>query len=353
MLTLLADENMPMVDELFADFCWIERKAGRDITANDLKDVDILLVRSITHVNQKLLANSPVKFVGTATIGTDHIDKEYLASSEIEFADAAGCNAQAVAEYVLAAIAYWAQHVHADLNSIRVGIIGAGNVGTKVSQLLDELGIQYVLNDPLLQEQGDSRDFFSLDAIKQCQIVTCHVPLTHDGKYPTHHLINDQFLNSMPKGSLLINSARGAVVDNSCALEHVTEHDRLELILDVWEGEPKLNVNLLDQCLIGTSHIAGYSLEGKVRGTYMLYEAIRQWLGKEVSYKLEEFLPHTKLWQKPRYLADLHDSLQPFYDIKEDDIALRQIARKDNLNLAQDFDLLRKNYKNRLEYRRK
>ncbi|NVJ66276.1 MAG: 4-phosphoerythronate dehydrogenase [Gammaproteobacteria bacterium] len=343
---------MPMVDELFGDFCWIERKAGRDIGAKDLADVDILLVRSITQVNRQLLESSPVKFVGTATIGTDHIDKDYLAASNIEFADAAGCNAQAVAEYVIAAIGYWAYQRDIDLHSKKVGVIGAGNVGTKVSRMLDLLGIQYLLNDPILEANGDKRDFSPLGQINQCDIVTCHVPLTKSGDYPTHHLLDAKFLKVMPKDSLLINSARGSVLDNQAALEFLSNNASMDMVLDVWEGEPSLNVDLFDKCLLGTPHIAGYSLEGKIRGTYFLYQAVRKWLGKETSYQLQKFLPQTKLWQKPRNIDDLHDSLKPFYDIKEDDMALRQVAVKTNQNLPQDFDLLRKNYKNRLEYYR-
>ncbi|WP_227551213.1 4-phosphoerythronate dehydrogenase [Kangiella sp. HZ709] len=352
MLTLLADENMPMVDELFADFCWIERKAGRAITNTDLQDVDILLVRSITQVNQALLQKTPVKFVGTATIGTDHIDLDYLQQSEIEFSDAAGCNAQAVAEYVLAAIAYWSNNKRLDLSQVTVGIIGAGNVGTKLSRLLDHIGIDYLLNDPLLESTDDERDFVSLDTVSQCQIVTCHVPLSKAGEHPTYHLIDKSFLAKMQDDSLLINSSRGAVLDNLAALETARSEKSVEFVLDVWEQEPRLNPQLLEKCLIGTSHIAGYSLEGKIRGTYYLYQATRNWLAKDSSVSLESLLPNTLLWQKPNHLADLHDSLKPFYDIKEDDLALRNISRFDSERIAKEFDLLRKNYKNRLEYYR-
>lgn len=350
MLTLLADENMPMVDELFGDFCWIERKAGREITASDLEDVDILLVRSITQVDQVLLENTSVKFVGTATIGTDHIDLDYLKSANIEFADAVGCNAQAVAEYVLASIAYWAHEKQLDLNNSTVGIIGAGNVGTRLSYLLDEVGIKYKLNDPLLEQAGDERDFVSLDEINQCQIVTCHVPLVSGGNYPTRHLIDAEFLSKMPKASLLINSSRGAVLDNQAALDFLQRNSYMDMILDVWENEPNLNVELAKKSLLATPHIAGYSLEGKIRGTYFLYQAVRQWLNKETGVSLKSLLPHSKLWEKPKYLADLHNSIKPFYDVKDDDLALRVVLECDEL--AKAFDLLRKIYKNRLEYYR-
>ncbi len=350
MLSILADENMPLVDELFADFAWIERKAGRDISTKDLMDTDILLVRSITQVNQALLENTPVKFVGSATIGTDHIDQQYLAANDIQFAYAPGCNAQAVAEYVLTAIAYWAHKHKYDLHTISIGIIGAGNVGTRLSQLLEHLGIRYLFNDPPLEANAAPGDFVDIEAIQQCEVVTCHVPLNHGGDYPTYHLLDETFLSKMKKGSLLINTARGAVLDNQAALKVLNQDKAIDFVLDVWEGEPEPNVELLEKTLIATPHIAGYSLEGKIRGTYMLYQQIRQWLSKEALIKLESKLPHSLSWQKPRYLADLHDSLVPFYDIQEDDTALKAVANKDNLQLATDFDALRKNYKNRLEY---
>ncbi len=352
MLTLLADENMPLIDELFGDFCWIERKAGRDITKKDLQDVDILLVRSVTQVNQELLEGSPVKFVGTATIGTDHIDIDYLEKNDIAFADAAGCNAQAVAEYVLAAIAYWAYTHKIDVKSSTVGIIGAGNVGTCLTKMLDILGINYLLNDPLLETAGDPRKFVSLDRVNHCHIVTCHVPLTMEGEHSTYHLIDEKFFQFLPKASLLINSSRGAVVDNQAALRALRKRLDLDLVLDVWEGEPELSAELLKRCLLGTPHIAGYSLEGKIRGSHFLYQKLRQWLGKEALITLSSKLPHIDSWHRPKRMIDLHNSIKSHYDIEEDSDSLKALADMELSQIVKEFDLLRKNYKNRLEYYR-
>ncbi|WP_251359630.1 4-phosphoerythronate dehydrogenase [Kangiella sp. TOML190] len=346
LLTVLADENMPMVDDLFGSFCWIERKSGRDICRADLAEVDILLVRSITQVDQELLQDTPVKFVGSATIGLDHVDVDYLKQQDIQFAYAAGCNAQAVAEYVLTAIAYWANKRSVNLANATVGIIGAGNVGSQLSQLLQQLGIKYLLNDPPLAATSDSRDFVELQDIQHCDVVTCHVPLKIDGEYATQYLIDSDFLQAMQGGSLLVNSSRGAVVNNQDALKFKAWNQGVDYIFDVWEGEPDINQELLDACLLATPHIAGYSLEGKVRGTYMLYRQLRDWLGKETGISLSSKLPRVTKWSPPKYLEDLHQSLIHHYDILADDQALR--AAKNGL--PDTFDHLRKNYKTRLEF---
>jgi erythronate-4-phosphate dehydrogenase len=350
MWNIVADENMPLVEELFSNIdgklSCIKRLAGRDIASGDLKDTDILLVRSVTQVNQELLEGSKIKFVGSATIGTDHVDLDYLAQKSIYFSNAPGCNAQGVAEYVLTSIAYWAEQRGVDLNTITVGIIGAGNVGSRVAKVFDSLGIDYVLNDPPLAENGDPRDFVSLEQIQQCDVVTCHVPFIKDGQYATYHLVDDVFLEAMPEQSLLINSSRGVVVNNNAALEIKREGKAIDYILDVWEGEPDVNFGLYEQTLIATPHIAGYSQEGKIRGTYQLYQAFNQWKGLESGVALEELLPEAPKWQWNGSLEGLYQSLKPYYDIEADDQRMREVKDK----ISQKFDFLRKTYPQRLEF---
>ncbi|HEY9031807.1 MAG TPA: 4-phosphoerythronate dehydrogenase [Kangiella sp.] len=349
-MKIVADENMPLVKELFGQFAEVKLMAGRKITSEDLIDAEALLVRSVTQVNQGLLEASQVNFVGSATIGTDHIDRDYLVEQGIQFAYAPGCNAQAVAEYVLSAIAYWAEHQQKDLTQCRVGIIGAGNVGSKVAQVLELLGIDYLLNDPPLEEQGDSRQFVALKAIQQCDVVTCHVPLTKAGKHPTYHLINQKFLAGMAEGSLLINSSRGAVLDNQAALQSKRIGQNIDFILDVWENEPNVNHELLEQTLIATPHIAGYTQEGKTRGTYQLYQALCQWQGIEPAIELKALLPAATKLSLPQQLKSesnkLYQSLKPFYDIEQDDEQMRLAGA----TIAAEFDNLRKNYPQRLEF---
>ncbi|AUD79155.1 DUF3410 domain-containing protein [Kangiella profundi] len=357
-MKIVADENMPLVQELFGSFATVVTVAGRKINKEHLLDADVLLVRSVTQVNQDLLQGTKVRFVGSATIGTDHIDQGYLLEQGIEFAYAPGCNAQAVAEYVLAAIAFWADHKQKDLRQCTVGIIGAGNVGSKVAQILELLGIEYLLNDPPLEEQGDSRQFVPIQAIQQCDIVTCHVPLTNRGLHASHHLIDEKFLSVMQPGGLLINSSRGAVVDNTAALHCKQAGKDIDFVLDVWENEPDLNVELFKQSLISTPHIAGYSQEGKIRGTYQLYQSVCQWLGMVPKFALRDLLPEAPKWNPPVKLSSdtgfLYQSLRSFYDIKSDDQQMRQkleeVLRRSGATIAEEFDNLRKNYPQRLEF---
>lgn len=357
-MKIVADENMPLVQELFGSFSSVVSVAGRKINRDYLLDADVLLVRSVTQVNSGLLQDTKVKFVGSATIGTDHIDQAYLSEQGIKFAYAPGCNAQAVAEYVLAAIGYWADYAQKDLRKCKVGIIGAGNVGSRVAQVLELLGIEYCLNDPPLHEQGDSRQFVSLQNIQQCDVVTCHVPRTMQGQHATHHLINQQFLSQMPPGSLLINSSRGAVLDNTAALYCKQAGQDIDFVLDVWENEPNLNIELLNQSLIATPHIAGYSQEGKIRGTYQLYQAVCEWQGIEQEFVLKDLLPEAPKWNPSAELRSdtgfLHQNLRRFYDIKSDDQRMRQklaqVLRQSGATISEEFDNLRKNYPQRLEF---
>lgn len=334
---------MPLVDELFSHIGSIKKVAGRQISADQLKNVDILLVRSVTEVNADLLTHSSVKFVGTATIGTDHIDLEYLASHDIQFSSAPGCNAQAVAEYVLCAMEYWLRHSKKSVEALKVGIIGAGNVGTRLSQLLELLGIEYYLNDPPLAMQGDVRSLVGLDDIKRCNVITCHTPLVKNGEWATYHLIDHDFLNSLEDGCLLINSSRGDVVDNHAALKVKQAGKSIDYVFDVWEGEPNIPIDLLDKSLIGTPHIAGYSFDGKVKGTFMLYQAVTQWLAMPMQHKLNDFLPETQRW-KPN-LQQMSE-LRRYYDITQDDKRLRNVKHQ----VASQFDQLRKDYPVRHEF---
>lgn len=350
MWNIVADENMPLVKELFAEFggtpTGIKRLSGRCITAKNLYKTDILLVRSVTQVNEALLKGSPVRFVGTATIGTDHIDLDYLSQQGIEFSSAPGSNAQGVAEYVLTSIAYWAERRDVDLSTIKVGIIGAGNVGSRVAKVLDILGIDYLLNDPPLEATGDPRSFVSLKEIQQCNVVSCHVPFVASGQHSTYHLIDDAFLEVMPENSLIINSSRGAVLDNNAAYGLKKTGKAIDYILDVWEGEPKVDLKLMEQALIATPHIAGYSQEGKIRGTYQLYQALNELQGLKATISLNELLPQAPKWHWDGSLKGLYQSIMPYYDIEADDRRMRQVSA----DIEKKFDLLRKTYPQRLEF---
>ena len=300
-MKILFDENMPYAKEFFSDFASSDTQlipfAGRDLSPEQVRDADVLLVRSITQVNETLLnENQKLSFVGTATIGTDHIDQTYLTKRDVAFHSAPGCNAVSVAEYVLSALVILAERYLFDLTQLSVGIVGGGNTGTRLSEKLSALGIQYKICDPLLAaNMDDTRDFVSLEEVLECDVISLHVPKVIDGEYPTYHLLDETRLNNLKDEQILISTCRGEVIDNHALLALKKSGHGLKLVLDVWEGEPDVLTPLIDYTEIATAHIAGYSLEGKARGTEMLYQALCQHINVEPVCQLKILLPKASI----------------------------------------------------------
>jgi len=368
-MKIFFDENMPYAAKFFADFGYgvdaveLVPFAGRKLTAEQVADADVLLVRSITKVNEELLAlNNKLFFVGTATIGVDHIDQTYLASRNIAFSSAPGCNAVAVAEYVLSALVVLAECYLLDLSALSVGIVGAGNTGTQLSKKLDALSINYKLCDPPLAQAGDPRSFSSLDEVLQCDVISLHVPLVQRGEHATYHLLNQQVLANLSNKQILINACRGEVVDNQALLALKQQGHGLKLVWDVWENEPNILTELIDFTEIATAHIAGYSLEGKSAGTEQLYQALCQYLDVQPSKQLNGFLPPAAITQVTLQQAFdqslLNKLVKLVYDVRRDDGLFRKNillnSQPNNqckkASLAQNFDALRKNYPVRREF---
>jgi erythronate-4-phosphate dehydrogenase len=265
---ILVDENMPYARELFSRLGDVKAVAGRPIPVEELNDADALMVRSVTKVNEALLAGKPVKFVGTATAGTDHVDDAWLKQAGIGFSAAPGCNAIAVVEYVFSALLMLAERDGFALRDRTVGIVGVGNVGGRLQKRLEALGIRTLLCDPPRADRGDEGEFHSLDElVAQCDVLTFHTPLFKDGPYKSLHLADDALIRALKPGTILINACRGPVVDNAALLNRLNAGQELSVVLDVWEPEPDLSVALLALVDVGTAHIAGYTLEGKARGT--------------------------------------------------------------------------------------
>lgn len=325
----------------------ITRVAGRKMTAADVKNADVLLVRSVTPVTKELLEGSSVKFVGTATIGTDHIDLDYLKERNIGFVSAPGCNAQAVVDYVLSSLSVLVDERALSFTDISVGIIGVGNVGYLLRQRLEAMNIKVLAVDPF-KSADEVGELVSLDEALQADVVTLHTPLTKDGAHPTHHLINAERLVQMKPDACLINSCRGSVVDNAALLAHLQANRDFEAILDVWENEPELNLDLMHRCLIATPHIAGYSLDGKMRGTEFVYDGLCEYFGLPIRRKLAQYLPEPGIKrmdftdQIPVYQA-LRTAIRAAYEIRVDDGVMRNSMRRSN-NLRETFDALRRNY---------
>ena len=343
------DENMPFAQEFFSGLGELVPFSGRQLTPETVADADVLLVRSITQVNEVLLReNKKICFVGTATIGVDHIDQGYLKQRDIAFSAAPGCNAISVAEYVVSALVVLSERYLLDLSSLTVGIIGAGNTGTRLSEKLDALGIKYYLSDPLLEQQGDQRDFVSLEQALSCDVISLHVPLTRHGAYPTYHLLNKDNLEKLSDKQILINACRGEVVDNQALLALKQQGHGLKLIWDVWEKEPDVLLPLIDFTEIATAHIAGYSLEGKARGSEMLYFELCKQLKIKPNLCLQQFLPSASIdcVEIKQHFDEiiLNQLVKMVYDVRRDDALFRQQLA------AQGFDFIRKSYPVRREF---
>lgn len=323
MLKIVADENIAYAQHFFAAMGELVLLPGRSISRADIQDADILLVRSVTQVNSELLAGSAVRFVGSCTIGTDHVDTQWLSENNIQFSYAPGCNAQAVVEYVLSAL----RALEVDFSASKVGVVGCGNVGGRLLRCLQKSGVDVVGYDPFLLDSD--LPLVDFETILVCDVICLHTPLTKTGAYPTFHLFNEAVINQLKPNAVLLNAGRGAVIDNAALLRRIESHNDLRVVLDVWENEPAIDHDLLAHVDIGTPHIAGYSAEGKLRGTEMVYEAL--------CYFLE--------CEKTAEPVILDDNITP-YAIFADDAALREQYPIDG---ALAFDRLRKHYKPRRE----
>ncbi|EGE4655487.1 4-phosphoerythronate dehydrogenase PdxB [Salmonella bongori] len=349
-MKILVDENMPYARELFSRLGEVKAVPGRPIPVEELNHADALMVRSVTKVNESLLSGKPINFVGTATAGTDHVDEAWLKQAGIGFSAAPGCNAIAVVEYVFSALLMLAERDSFSLRDRTVGIIGVGNVGSRLQARLEALGIRTLLCDPPRADRGDEGDFRTLDeVVVQADVLTFHTPLYKDGPYKTLHLADETLIRRLKPGAILINACRGPVVDNAALLARLNAGQSLSVVLDVWEAEPDLNVALLEAVDIGTSHIAGYTLEGKARGTTQVFEAYSAFIGREQSVALETLLPAPEFGRitlhGPLDQATLKRLVHLVYDVRRDDAPLRKVA-----GIPGEFDKLRKNYLERREW---
>jgi len=356
-MKIIADANIPFVAECFSSFGDITVVGGRQIIPDVVADADILLVRSITPVNPGLLAGSKVSFVATATIGVDHIDADYLKQQGIGFASAPGSNANSAAEYIIAGLLEIEDKLNINLEGKSIGIVGVGNVGSKVASKCAALGMEVRLNDPPLQRQTGDAKYRPLKELYTCDFVTFHTPLTFKGQDRTYHLANEEFFQSLKPGCVFINASRGGVVDTG-ALKAAIRSKRLDAaVLDVWEGEPDIDTELLQMVDIGTPHIAGYSLDGKINGLIMIYKSVCEYFSIEPGFGVDDFLPEPVV---PEIVIDdkrdgerqaLFGAVREVYDIARDDSVLRQILDCPEKGRGEFFDGLRKNYPIRREFR--
>ncbi|SIO09273.1 4-phosphoerythronate dehydrogenase [Sulfurivirga caldicuralii] len=323
---IVIDDAVPHAETLFGDLGECTLLPGRAIDAEAVKEADALIVRSRTQVNASLLAGSRVRFVGSTVVGLDHVDQPWLRQAGIHFFSAQGCNSVAVAEYVIFALLDWAHRHGTTLRGRTLGIIGVGHVGREVLKRAEALGLRCLLNDPPRAEREADFPHTPLETLlPQVDLLTVHTPLITTGTHPTHHLLNAERLARVPPQTLIINAARGGIIDETAWLEHPGDK-----VVDCWENEPQINAALLSAAQLATPHIAGHSLDAKLRGGVMASNALRRFLGLPV---LEADVVDGCLPPAPPPLrapaacqgeALLHWAVQQAYDFYQDDAQLRQ-----------------------------
>lgn len=343
---IIADRNIPYIADALTGIGKLNLLPGDAISPEVMRDTDILLTRTRTRCDSSLLDGSRCSFIGTATIGTDHIDLPYCASRGITVANAPGCNAPAVGQYVLAAIETILKPGETFAGKT-LGIIGAGHVGTILGRWAEGLGMNVLYNDPPLAESGDTtRSYVGLDEIaEKCDVISVHTPFTRTGEHPTYHLIGTEFLSAVRRKPMIINAARGPVTDSTALKKAFSEGRISALAIDCWEGEPNIDMGLLKMASIATPHIAGYSQEGKVRATSMVLDALAPHLASEFGIDVTAEILKASLppvGQVPETIS----ASQISYDIEADTQRLKSISEAEIPGM---FENLRNTYSLRPE----
>ena len=349
-MKFLCDIALPNSVEVFSQYGEVALKNGRQINADDLVDVDVLIIRSITKVNEDLLSKAnKLKFVGTATAGMDHIDTALLDKKGIAYSNAQGSNCESVGDYILSVLLVLAEKYSISFEGKSIGIVGCGFVGSQVYNKAKALGLTIVKNDPPRFKAGDKTCSATLDEALACDIVTLHVPLIQDGEYKTLHLIDEQNLLKLKPNAIFINASRGNVVDNEALSEFLEKRSDIKVWLDVFEGEPEINCKkLLSQVDGATAHIAGYSYESKRRANVMLANTLAHVLKLEEpkAYQMPKpEIESTTLGKVENLDLDLIRRLVfSVYDVRRDSLMFKNCFKN-----AKSFDAMRSNYRERRE----
>lgn len=337
-MKVVVDDKIPYIKEALEQIAdQVIFVPGKSFTPEIVRDADALIIRTRTICNRALLEGSKVRFIATATIGFDHIDVDYCQQAGIVWQNAPGCNSASVAQYIQSTLLVLKQTRNMDLHQLTMGVVGIGNVGKKVVKVARELGMRVLQNDPPREHNGESGEydepFVSLkQIIEESDIITFHVPLNKEGIYKTYHLADDHFFKSLGRRPVIINTSRGGVIDTSSLLSALNNHQISDAVIDVWENEPDINLELLDKVLIGTPHIAGYAADGKANATRMSLQSLCRFFGLKESFDI----------QPPKPLADIIQAASPdealltIYDPRHDSALLKASPEK--------FEYFRGNY---------
>jgi erythronate-4-phosphate dehydrogenase len=332
-IKIIADDKIPFLKGVLEPYANIEYYPGKDITKEKIIDADALIVRTRTKCNKDLLSGTKIKIVTTATIGTDHIDINYCEKNNIKWLNAPGCNSTSVMQYVTAALLTLAEMGDFYLDNKTIGIVGVGNVGSKIQRIAELLGMKVLLNDPPRERKEGGNQFCSLrELINESDIITFHVPLNKSGLDQTYHLADEKFFSQLEKKPIIINSSRGEVIKTSALKNAINNGKISKTVLDVWENEPKIDLELLELVDFGTPHIAGYSLEGKANGTSVCVNAVneffklglkRNWYPKEIPFpEIGNSIEIECKNKTDQYI--IKEAVLRAYNILEDDERLRK-----------------------------
>ncbi|MGH1469864.1 MAG: 4-phosphoerythronate dehydrogenase [Cellvibrionaceae bacterium] len=365
-MKIVVDANIPLATEFFSRLGDVTLIPPRELSADTIKDADALVVRSVVNIDRHLLENSKVKFVGSCTAGIDHLDTDYMDQHNIIWSGAPGCNANAVVEYVLSALAVLSLEKNVHWQYKTVGIVGCGNVGGRLYKTLTALGLSCQVYDPFLSKdhfyknngsKGNSDDLTNLGNVLSNDIVCVHAPLTHHAVYPSFHLLGENELSLLKKNAMVISAGRGAVIDNKALLSCLKNREDITAVLDVWEDEPLIPDDLLDLVSLATPHIAGHSYDGKSLGTEIVYNKLCDFLNVNPDVTFSNFDHGTKkiinLTKEQDLNSQINDAILLAHDIREDDKQLRVELAKigaDTEKRKKVFDNLRKNYRKRREF---
>ncbi len=348
-MKIIIDDKIPYIQGALEPFAEVVYFPGSKTTPEIVKDADALITRTRTICNRSLLEGSSVKFIATATIGYDHIDTEYCKQVGIQWTNAPGCNAESVNQYIASALFSWSMRNRTDLAGKTIGIVGVGNVGSRVAKTCEILGMNVLLNDPPRERKEGSEKFVSLETIqKEADIITFHVPLNMTGDDSTFHLVSKKFLLNLPKTPLLINSCRGEVVDTNAVSVSIQSCNISGYIADCWENEPDIDAGLLKLSVFGTPHIAGYSKDGKANGTKMSVQAISRFFNLDIANWEPSGIesPENPVvdidGNHRREYSILAEAVLSTYDIETDDAVLRENPKR--------FEKLRGDYPVRREF---
>ena len=361
-LQIAADKNILFAKKAFSTLGEVKLLEQKDITNENIRDFDALIVRSTTKIDEKLLSGTNIKFVGSTVGGVDHIDEEYLQKAGIALSTATGCNSRSVVEYVLTAIYSFCKYREVLPKDMTVGIVGVGNIGGHLAEILKNLGIKTILNDPLREKNGES-GFSSLDFLaKNSDIVTIHVPLTKSGEHKTQNLIGEDFFAKMKDSSILIQTSRGDVCDEKAFVKasKIWKKPLAEMpkfYIDVWQNEPNVNADFVKICSIRTPHIAGHSFDGKINGTKMIYEACCAHFSKKTKFDFESEVFSKIKKQIIKYEKDdvysTRDILQDCCPTVWDSLyfAVNFLNQKKAEDRKKTFREVRQDYPKRLEFK--